>query len=57
MDFYKITTTDGKVSLLNAGYLYMPYYDGSDSMSLNWRYLQTDRTSTSLTTWSSSGAL
>jgi hypothetical protein len=43
MDFYKITTTDGKVSLLNAGYLYMPYYDGSDSMSLNWRYLQTDR--------------
>ena len=44
MDFYKITTTDGRVSLLNAGYLYIPYYDGSDSMGLNWRYLQTDRT-------------
>lgn len=43
MDFYKITTNDGKVSLLNAGYPDMPS-DDSDTESLNWHYLQTDRT-------------
>lgn len=44
MDFYRITTSDGRVSLLNAGYLYVPYDDEYDSQGLNWRYLQTDRT-------------
>ena len=42
MDFYRITTANGLVTLLNAGYLYTPYND--DSPSLYWRYLQTDRT-------------
>jgi len=44
MDFYRITTTDGKVTLLNAGYLYIPYEDDYSYQSLNWHYLQTDRT-------------
>lgn len=44
MDIYKITTSDGRVSLLNAGYIYTPYDYGGDSYGLNWRYLQTDRT-------------
>ncbi|NLX64529.1 MAG: alpha-2-macroglobulin [Clostridiaceae bacterium] len=42
LKLYRITTIDGKVSILNAGY---PYYDTYvDSTSLNWRYIQTDRT-------------
>ena len=43
MDFYKITTSDGRVSLLNAGYLYVLYQNEYDSQGLNWHYLQTDR--------------
>lgn len=43
MDIYKIKTADGLISLLNTGYLYVPYDDEYD-MDLNWRYLQTDRT-------------
>ena len=39
---YRITTTGGKVSIFNAGY---PYYDTYRyDGSLNWRYIQTDRT-------------
>jgi len=39
---YRVTTTDGKVSIINAGY---PYYDTyTDTADLNWRYIQTDRT-------------
>lgn len=42
MDFYRITTANGLVTLLNTGYIYNPY--NGDSPSLYWRYLQTDRT-------------
>ena len=42
LKLFRITTTDGKVSIINAGY---PYYDTyRDNGSLNWRYIQTDRT-------------
>ncbi len=41
---YRITTTDGKVSLINAGYSYSYYNRYTDDGSLNWRYIQTDRT-------------
>lgn len=39
---YRVTTTDGKVSIINAGYHYNDNY--INSTSLNWRYIQTDRT-------------
>ncbi|MGI6085743.1 MAG: Ig-like domain-containing protein [Acetivibrionales bacterium] len=39
---YRVTTIDGKVSIINAGY---PYYDTYiNHSSLFWRYIQTDRT-------------
>ena len=42
LKLYRVTTTDGKVGIINAGY---PYYDTyTDTASLNWRYIQTDRT-------------
>lgn len=44
MDLFKITTASGKVSLLNAGYGSPRYYDTYSAQSLQWRYLQTDRT-------------
>lgn len=46
LDLYRVTTSDGKVSLINGGYSYD--YDSSSNYynegSLYWRYLQTDRT-------------
>ena len=42
LKLYRVTTIDGKVSILNAGY---PYYDTyRNNEGLNWRYIQTDRT-------------
>jgi len=42
LKLYRVTTTNGKVSIINAGY---PYYDTySESTGLNWCYIQTDRT-------------
>lgn len=39
---YKVTTSDGKESLINAGYSYG--YGYSSENNLYWRYIQTDRT-------------
>jgi uncharacterized protein YfaS (alpha-2-macroglobulin family) len=46
LDLYRVTTIDGKVSLINGGYSYDDDYSVSDHNqgSLNWRYIQTDRT-------------
>lgn len=43
---YRLTTTNGKVSLINKGYPYDIYnsYDDYGKTNLNWQYLQTDRT-------------
>lgn len=46
LDLYRVTTSDGKVSLINGGYSYnydsySRYYNEG---SLYWRYFQTDRT-------------
>ncbi len=45
-DLYRVTTIDGKVSLINRGYSYDSDYSYNyfDEGSLNWRYIQTDRT-------------
>lgn len=45
-DLYRVTTTDGKVSLISGGYSYDTNYSYSNynEGSLNWRYIQTDRT-------------
>lgn len=46
LDLYRVTTSDGKVSIINGGYSYD--YDSSSRYynqgSLYWRYFQTDRT-------------
>jgi len=42
LKLYRVTTIEGKVSIINAGY---PYYSAYfDNTGLNWRYIQTDRT-------------
>ncbi|MCX7771801.1 MAG: Ig-like domain-containing protein, partial [Clostridia bacterium] len=46
-DFFKVTTADGKVSLINTGYSYddnLPYTRYSFNEGAYWRYMQTDRT-------------
>ena len=42
LQLFRVTTTDGKVSLINNGYT-NGYYNRSNS-GLNWQYVQTDRT-------------
>jgi len=46
LDLYRVTTVDGKVSLINNGYSYDGNYYGGyfNQGSLYWRYIQTDRT-------------
>ncbi len=46
-DIYKVTTADGKESLINTGYSYdtdYTYYYRPYNEGLYWRYMQTDRT-------------